>query len=464
MKRIYIFKIIVFLTIIILPIININLKSDQVSEIDNRNLIEFSEVLSGDFTTNAEIFIEDRIGFRTKIINAYTHGMDYLFNYMVHPSYQYGKDGYIFSKLSRESVYSEYQEVYSDYISKVQDYCEDRNIKFLYAVEPSKLTVYPEYLPNGVNYQNINLNYFLDLLKQKGVNYIYTGDSLIEAKDEYQVFDKKFDANHWNETGAIVGISSILDRLNIMDSNVDKFDINNYSIGTKTNKTLPVSYFPINEETTVYNLKDTDIRSIDTFNGKIKISEKHRNFAHYINESNPNAPKILVFAGSYFNDKHKFLTESFSEFILIHNYENIFNIDYYINLFDPDIVLFESTEYTHNSTYFNIDSMRDISYNEPLSNYSDLNKTQFTSVEDNFNKNDNGAVTDFSFTLTNNETLYSYVAIGDRILDCKTITDDSDKQHIEFSVASSELYNIPKITLYTISKDKNQYSEIEINL
>ena len=464
MKRIYILKIVIFLTILILPIININLKPNQISEIDNKNLIELSDVLSGDFTTNTETFIEDRIGFRTTMINSYTKVMDFLFNHMVHPSYQNGKNGYIFSKLSRENVDYEYQEVYSDFILKVQNYCEDRNIDFLYAVEPSKLSIYPEYLPDGVNYQNLNLNYFLDLLNKKDINYVFTGDSLVKAKVDYQVFDKKFDANHWNETGAIVGISSILDKLNEINSSVDKFDINNYSIDTKVNKTLPVSYFPIEEETIIYNQNNTNIKIIDTYNDKIKISEQHRNFAHYINESKPDAPKILVFAGSYFNEKHKFLNESFSEFILVHNYENIFDIDYYINLFNPDMVLFESTEYTHNSNYFDINIMREITYNENLSIYSNLIKSEFTSIDNIFYINDNGSVTDFVFTLTNDETSSSYAIVENRVFDCKTITDDSGKQHIEFSIPSSEISDLSKITLYTISKDGKQYSEIEVNI
>lgn len=60
MKNVHIFRIVVFLSILILPIININLKPNQISEIDNKNLTEFSDVISGDFTTNFEDFIEDR--------------------------------------------------------------------------------------------------------------------------------------------------------------------------------------------------------------------------------------------------------------------------------------------------------------------------------------------------------------------------------------------------------------------
>ena len=72
-----------------------------------------------------------------------------------------------FSKLSREGFDTEYQDTFSNFILKIQDYCNSRDINFLYAVEPSKTTVYSEYLPIGVNYQNFNLNYLLDSLTQK---------------------------------------------------------------------------------------------------------------------------------------------------------------------------------------------------------------------------------------------------------------------------------------------------------
>lgn len=146
--------------------------------------------------------MNNRIDFRTTMINAYTKFMDSLFNYMIHPSYQYGQDGYVFSKLSREGFDSEYQDIFSDFILKIYDYCSSKDIHFLYAVEPSKATVYSEYLPIGVNYQN--LKYLLDSLTANNINYVYTGDNLINTKNNYQVFDKKYAANHLNETGAIV--------------------------------------------------------------------------------------------------------------------------------------------------------------------------------------------------------------------------------------------------------------------
>lgn len=75
MKRIYILRIIAFILILVIPVINYEFKKYQISEIDNKKLIEISDVLSGDFTTNAEEFINNRIGFRTTMINAYTKAM-----------------------------------------------------------------------------------------------------------------------------------------------------------------------------------------------------------------------------------------------------------------------------------------------------------------------------------------------------------------------------------------------------
>ncbi|MDU7453392.1 alginate O-acetyltransferase [Clostridium saudiense] len=465
MKRIYIFRITIFITILVIPIITMNFKSNQISEIDNKVLTEASDIFNGDITNNIETYLDERIGFRTIMINAYTQGMDYLFNYMVHPSYQYGKDGYVFGKLSTEDFNSEYQDIFSDFILKLQNYCNDRNIDFLYSVEPSKATVYSEFLPEGVNYKNYNTNYFLELLYQKNINHVYTGEALIDAKDEYQVFDKKYDANHWNETGAIIGVNAILDKLNEMDSSISKFSIDNYELGIETNTTLPVSYFPINEKTTTYKLNNDNIKRINTFNSdNIQLSKNYSNFYHYINEENTTAPKVLFFAGSYFTENHKFLLESFSEFILVHNYINILDFDYYINLFNPDIVIFESAEYTHSSTFFNQNSLSEAKYNKSLTSYSNLTNSHFTSLNGDFMLSDNGIVTYFSLPITNNETLYSYALIGNRILDCKTVTDENDQQYVQFSIPTSELEHINSFTIYTISNSESEYSEIKVSL
>ncbi|GAA0123290.1 hypothetical protein UT300018_26080 [Clostridium faecium] len=464
MKKIHLFRIGLFIFIIALPIFNMNLKSDQVSAMDNRKLIDFSEIFSeGSITENAERYIDDRIGFRTTMVNTYIKTMNSLFGEMIHPSYQYGKEGYIFPKLKENILNKEFQEVYSDFILNFQNYCKDRDIKFLYAVEPSKTTIYTEFLPEGYNYNNSNLDYFLSLLKDKNVNYLYTGEALLDAKDSKQVFDKEYDANHWNETGAVVGISAVLDRLHDLDSRVDKFDLNKFEPVEHINTTLPASYFPINEKTIHYNLKESYSAYNTDFNDEIKRSEQFRNFTNYKNPNNKNAPKILIFGGSYFEDREKFLKENFSELILVHNYHNVIDYDYYINIFNPDIVLFESTEYTHTNYYFPVDKMKNSTYNKSFKSYSNLLESNFAHIKENALKKSGTNLTNFSIPIEGETAAYAYADIANRILDCK-ITETNGVQNIEFSIPTSEIKKLDEFNLYLISKDEGKIAKIPLKL
>ena len=464
MKRINIIKIIVFFGIILVPIININLKQDQVSEIDNRMLMNLEDIFSeGDISSNIEGFLDDRIGFRAQMINSYNRGMDILFDEMVHPNYQYGKDGYVFFKVSEKEFNAEFQEVYSDFIKDFQKYCNDRGIKFLYTVEPSKETVYKEFLPDGYIYDNRSLDYFLSLLKVKDINYLNNKETLNNAKKNTQVFDIKYDAGHWNETGAIIGISAMLDKLNELDNRVGNFDINRFEKEEYVNNTLPTSYFQINEQTTHYNLYEDNSDYISDFENEIKRDENFRYFTHYKNNKNIDGPRILIFAGSYFNNKEKFITENFSEVMKIHNYRNVIDYEYYINIYNPDIILFESTEYTHKDYYFPLEEMKNKIHIKNIESYNELIQDNLVYIEDNnFSISDN-KLTNLSIPISGDDILYAYANIKGRILDCN-ISEVDNQKYVEFSIMTSEIKDLNEFDLYFISKDEERYQKISCRL
>lgn len=460
MKKFYIFKITIFVLIILIPIFNFNFKSNQISTIDNRMLMDANDIISeGDLTSNIESYVNDRIGFRTEMVNAYIRGMDSLFGEMVHPIYQYGQNGYIFSKVSTMTLNKEFNDVYAEFISNFQKYCNDRGIDFLYAVEPSKATVYTEYLPEGYTYNTQSLDYFINLLQEKNINFVNNADTLLEAKNETQVFDPMFDAGHWNETGAIIGISAILDRLNMLDSRVGKFDINKYESKEYINTTLSSSYFPINETTIKYELINSNAKYIKDYEDEIVRSENFAGYSHYINNSNEDKPRILIFSGSYFNNKEKFLVESFSEVMKIHNYHNVINYDYYINIFNPDIVLFESTEYTHSDYYFPISSMENVIHNEYIKNYTNLEEDDFVSISDNSITLGNGKLTNFLIPFSGDDVLCAYANLNGRFLDCKIESNEMGR-FLTFSIITSEIEDLTNFDLYFISKDEKRYEVI----
>ena len=464
MKKINMLKIIMFLFIILVPIVTFNLKKDVVSEIDNRKLMNIEDIFTGDdLTKGIEGFIDDRIGLRNKMVNAYNRSMDVLFDEMVHPNYQYGHDDYVFSKVEEVKFDSEFQEVFAIFIKSFQEYCESRGIGFLYAVEPSKEIIYSEYLPKGYQYSNDNIDYFLSLLEDNNVNLTNNIHNLLKYKDEALLYDKEYDARHWNETGAIIGVSEILKDLNNLDSRVGGFDINRYYSEEKVNTFLPNSNFSIDEKTITYNLKNDNSQIINDFDSEIKMDSNYHNFYHYKNYENKEGPRILIFAGSYFNDKEKFLIDNFSEIIKVHNYRNVVNYEYYINIFKPDIVLFESTEYTHMNYYFPLNEMKYKIVNKNLKEYNDLIKDNFVSIAFDELEKSGDKITSIKIPIESNELLYAYANINNRVLDLK-INTDGNKKYIEFSLITSELDDMEVFDIYFISNDEERYQKSEIPL
>lgn len=518
-------KIGAFFLVILIPILFMNFKRNQVSKIDNRMLLNFEDIFSNkDIFNNIESYIDDRIGFRTEMVDIYAKVMDKAFNEITHPKYEYGKDGFIMSKAEENEFNPEFMETYSDFIKEFQDYCNARDIKFLYSVEPRKELIYPEYITEGYNYENRDIEYFLELLEEKNINYLNNIETLSEAREkgsaldilkqgyrnsgdtetveflenelliidefneldksnvylenEYNknskkeivdsrglLYDKEYDARHWNETGAIIGISAILDRLNLLDNRVETFDISKYEAKDYINDTLVASNFEINEITTKYNLIEDNSIYIEDLEDEIKRHESFSNFTHYKNEANPNAPRILIFAGSYFDDKEKFLTESFSELMKIHNYRNVLDYEYYINIFNPDIVLFESTEYTHFDFYFPDDEMEDKIHIKNLKNYNNLKEDNFVVTElNNLSNHINcNNITNFSIKIDSEDVLFSYAYINNRILDCK-INEIDNQKYVEFSIMTSEIKDLNEFDLYFISKDEERYQKISCRL
>lgn len=471
LKFIYSIKIMLFSLIIIVPIFRMNFKENEVSKIDNRMLMDYEDIINdgeniNDIFSNIEEYTNDRIGFRTNMVNIYTSFMDKLFNDMVHPTYQYGKDGYVYLKLPETKTDLRFQEVFSTFIQDFQSYCNERDIKFLYTLEPSKSTIYPEYLPEGYNRSTENLDYFVELLNEKGINYLSNVDTLLEAKSnpllsDVLLYDKKYDAGHWNETGAIVGISAIIDILNQLDSRVGSFDIDKYVVEKVINETLLSSNFIINEETTNYSLKEYNIEYIEDYEDEIYRDENFRYFTHYKNLTNTEAPRLLIFAGSYFNNKEKFITGNFSEVMKIHNYRNVIDYEYYINIYNPDIVLFESTEYTNTRYHYPIEMMEEKVCIKSIKNRSNLVEDNFVHVDNNNLDKSGINITNFVVPIASDDLLYAYANINNRILDCR-INRVEDNLFVEFSIRTTELENIDNFDIYFVSKDEERYEKVNL--
>lgn len=368
MKASKIIVCLLFALLCLLPVAAFTTEPDSVSDIDNRTLAPNPLTQEGDLTDLVEDYVNDRIGFRSQMITAYTVLNDKLFHTMEHPIYVYGTDGYIYAGgLSTQGkAYTDYHRDFAAMVKEIQNYCTARNVPFVFAFEPAKPAIYSEYLPTGCNYDRSWVDSFFQELDRLGVTYVDNTAVMKQCRaDGITVFNQKYDANHWNDWGAFYGINAILKALNEQGGNIHINDISEFNVGETVQTSLQVSKFPIEESVPTITGKYSDFESLGgLYRDELKIDPSYSGFSYIVNPLRlaEECPRAMVFQGSYINGfGYKFLQNSFGEYIAIHDYQNILDFAYYYNLFQPAYVVFEVAEYTIDDAYFNAERVQNFS-------------------------------------------------------------------------------------------------------
>lgn len=457
MKKIKIGTIIIFIVLLFIPILKFNWKENVVSEIDNRALTNNPlgpnyqpENDDDDLTDALDNYLQDRIGFRDQMIYLYTVANDKLFDKMVHPTYTYGKDGYVFFNAERQPEFNEYHATFIDMIEKIQDYCEARNVPFLFVFEPAKISVLQDELQEGINYNNDWVQDFMKELDRRDINYVDNTSLLKEKMEEGEnVFNKKYNAGHWNDLGAFYGVNNVLDALKAWYPTIHINQKDEFDITERLNTSLMVSEFPIHEYEPVFTPKAKVDDITDRYAKDIVLNEQFPHFQYVINEKRKEegAPKALVFQGSYMNEMgYKFLENSLGEYIAVHDYQNIINFDYYYNIFQPDCVVFEVAEYTVNEDYFSQENMETMVLNPKEENLEEnaeiipeeLNKSNI-SVEKK------GSLYNIEVQKLDKDAEYVYIKINDNIYDMKK-DENGKKFNVTIDAENYDENNIEFIT------------------
>ncbi len=366
---------ILFVLILLVPMVLFDFREGVVSEIDNRPLAE-NPLLSleeGNLHKRLQEYVNDRIGLRDEMILGYTVLNDRLFGKMVHPSYIYGKDGYVFGAGRDRITFSDYHVQFANMILQLQEYCRERGIVFVMAFDPAKPAVLQSYLPEGYNYNRDWVDELFAPLDEYGVNYVDNTQLLTELQSQGTVvFNQKYDANHWNSLGAWYGVNNILKRLQQELPNTHLTGQEELVISQKLQTSLPVSQFPIYEYVPDIKVQNETENRTAAYDAEVVRDSQYRAFGYYYNEARAleGAPRALVFQGSYMNSSnangYQYFANAFSEYVYVHDYANILNLQYYINIFQPECVIFEVAEYTINNTYFNYSAMKELDLNSAL--------------------------------------------------------------------------------------------------
>lgn len=348
-RSIMIIFIVISALIVWIPLLNTNIKKNQISEIDNRNLVEFPDHIGLDFPAHIEKYVSDRLGFREEMITGYQTICDKIFHKLVHPSYIYGKKGHIYTNwdlvtYQHLDVNKKFVSDFVAYLDNLSELCKDYGAEFIFFLAPNKESIYPEFYPSGYNVkeQPNRSDEIMNLLSGMKINYI---DPRKKFKEEpgYTLYNKKYDAGHWNDRGAFFGISLIIDKLNSLFPEMGFSDINDFNINNVKMKYLPASRFIINEEVPMFELKDTGAIEESSIFDTLELVEPNLYHAHYLNEMQGIKPRILVFGDSFFENSAKYYLNHCSELLLLHSH-NMVEAEYYIQNYKPDVVIFEAVE------------------------------------------------------------------------------------------------------------------------
>lgn len=465
MRKIKILSIILFLMVLVIPIIKFNWQENAVSAIDNRKLTNnpfgknyVPESEGESLAVGVNNYINDRLGYREQMIKAYTIANDWLFNEMVHPSYEYGKDGYVFGKDVSHSEFSEYHIAFADMVKEIQNYCESRDVPFVFVFNPSKTSVLENKLKDGINYDNDWVDDFFEALNEREVVYIDNTELMKQKiKDGEMVFNKQYDAGHWNDTGAFYGVNQILNILKVehLDLHINSMD--EFTIQKTLNISLPASEFPIHEYEWVFKPKqELSTERTDEYVDELKIDKEHPYFCYSINEHVDNSYKGLVFQGSYMNGKGtKFLQNALHEYIAVHDYQNVLNFSYYYNIFKPDFVVFEVAEYTFMDDYFSFEGMKQMELNPELKQF-DLLETQTADLNpDGFFVEQGDQLSKITVEPPEENIQYMYLQIGDEIFD---LVKSSEENLYEVTIENDRLNaELPKKVMAIMDSVKKEY-------
>ena len=456
----------VFMLILVLPWVFLNRKEDQVSEIENKKLADwpgFSLTLETD--SQIEEYVNDRIGFKETAVGIYTEVNDKLFNVMVHPLFMWGEENHIYYK--DKDYIAAYQRLNTDpefidsmvsFLTKTKDYLDSKGIDFLYFVCPDKKTIYPEYFPKEVNVNTANesvLEYLDSAMAKTDIEYINPKEELLKAKEDLVIYNKQYDATHWNEFGAFIGHSLIDEHIRQSFDDVKPLDINDYDIEMVTMDSLDNAKFTISDDVPLYSLKDDRSGDYTELLKPWMECETDTFYTHHINPEVENNRILLVFTDSYFQAHQKFYDNRFKEVYFIHR-QNYEYVQYFVNLVFPDMVIFETAERSISSEMPLTADFSDYYYEAPFSGdrspFEDgvinenqrleyvVTSTDGAKVEDNvvvMDPNDTTQIVRIEFDVMTDKDVNIYAATPDETMEC-----DYFKQYRDYINTGVRTYSL----------------------
>ena len=195
---------------------------------ENRNISRFPRLKWSRFATGFEAYYNDRIPFRSKLLNCCRVIQNSLFSFPLGAVIP-GKEDFSFysPKNERNSIlqyrgkirFTAYElATHRTWLEKLHRILKEKNIEFLLVVAPDKIQVYPEHLPERRRFkQSADAPFvqFREYMQKHNspVPRLYLLDELLKAKEFYGNDLYYRNDSHWNRVGGYIGAAAIIRRL-----------------------------------------------------------------------------------------------------------------------------------------------------------------------------------------------------------------------------------------------------------
>ena len=316
----------------------------------------------------------------------------------------------------------DYLELYTNYVVMLSEYCQQRGITFLYVNTPSKEFVYDEYVPSYVH-KRLNVYYYIEpVLEDSNVEHLDLTDSLRKAKEEgTEVFHTFYDPGHFNTAGAFVASNAILERLGEMGVNVEQADLSDYYVEEKHVTNLPASVYPLDMYVDRYVHVEDGTEAVDQVQYKqdLDVSAYSTDVWNWVNPSVDSDADLLMFQGSYFCSQGTSMYNQFPHAALVRAYCNVLAAQYYIDVFQPNVVVFEAADYTIRDGYYNTWDLTIADLPPVFSDtYSEEDFQAANSPIDSLSFSQDTVVANFLLPCDTQDIKYAYVQMGGIMYEC----------------------------------------------
>ena len=370
-----------FVILLFIPVLGIDTTKIIDSKTENRRMQTWPGLAAdGSLNPLYERYVEDRVLFRKEAVQLYgnlVYGLTGEFAETIHME---GKEGELFP--AEDGYIRSYQHLATDdelindlavYLDRTSSFLESRGIIFVFMSGLDKKSVYDEDMPDylHVDYSRKSiLEALSDRLDERMVPYVIPVRELKDEKESgVRVYNKTFDATHWNGEGAYTGMKLLGQKIRSVagDRGYDPKDFPPlkrkwFKTGKKKMK-LDFSVLDIYEEVPVFKLRKHFRKGVTEdkdFPGDLEHVEGVY-AQHFISENAASDKTLLIFGDSFIRERPEYLLPQYKNIYTVGR-QNYMYMEKYVDKLRPDVVVFEVAERAFVDDLYNYTELGNITY------------------------------------------------------------------------------------------------------